>query len=89
MSRKAKEEEQNRVACGDGDEKERGGGRGSQRGRRERQRPGSGRARGRRQESVRRQTNGVGDEGVAGTGVVLPRANERAEAMRSSTGCSL
>ena len=37
-------------------------------------------------ESVAAVTNGVGEEGVAGAGVVLPRANERAEATRSSAG---
>jgi hypothetical protein len=37
-------------------------------------------------ESVVAVTNGVGEEGVAGAGVVLPRANERAEATRSSAG---
>jgi hypothetical protein len=37
-------------------------------------------------ELVAAVTNGVGEEGVAGTGVVLALANERAEATRSSTG---
>ena len=35
----------------------------------------AGRGRGRRPESVRRRTNGLGDERVAGAGVVLPRSD--------------